>query len=216
MSSRTERREKWLSEELGLMTNVIRVVGVEDAAACADIYAPIVLKTHTSFEMEPPDQAEMAGRISATLPDYPWLVYCANDEVLGYAYASRHKVRLAYQWSVDASVYVRPGSKRQGIGRALYKALFDTLRLQGIFTVFAGVALPNEASIGLHLATGFDPVGVYRAAGYKFGKWHDVAWYQLPLRELVSEPQAPIPFRKLRTLDAFLEILRESAEVAPR
>src|SRR6266571_4964360 len=99
------------------MTKVIRPATADDAEACRAIYAPIVSYTHTSFELEPPDAVEMRGRIVETLPEFPWLVCCNEDEVLGYAYASRHRQRPAYQWSVDVSVYVDPAAHRQGVGR---------------------------------------------------------------------------------------------------
>src|SRR4051794_18141555 len=110
----------------------IRMAGVGDAAAIADIYRPYVTDAVTSFELEPPGAAEMARRIEAVLALTPWLV--ALDEtgdLVGYAYAARHAERAAYQWSVDATVYVREGRHRRGVGRALYGALFPLLRLQG-------------------------------------------------------------------------------------
>jgi L-amino acid N-acyltransferase YncA len=95
----------------------------------------------------------------------PWLVLVRNHEVVGYAYASRHRDPAAYQWSVNTSVYVRADQKRTGAGRTLYRALLNLLRVQGFYSAHAGIALPNAASVGLHEAMGFEPIGVYRGSG---------------------------------------------------
>jgi phosphinothricin acetyltransferase len=108
----------------------------------------------------------MARRIDFTLERMPWLVYDYGGEVLGYVYASRHRERGAYRWSVDVTAYVDPRMHRSGIGRALYTSLFALLNLQGYCRAYAGITLPNQASVGLHEALGFTPVGVYRSVGH--------------------------------------------------
>jgi phosphinothricin acetyltransferase len=149
-----------------------------DAAACAAIYAPSVTGAVTSFELVPPTAAEMAARIAAVLAWAPWLVLERNGEIAGYAYAGRHNVRAAYQWSVDTSVYVGEAHRGAGVGRALYERLLDLLRRQGFYVAHAGITLPNPASVRLHESFGFQPVGVYPAVGWKFGAWRDVGWWQ--------------------------------------
>lgn len=169
----------------------IRVATLDDAAAIAAIYAPIVANTFISFETEPPGAEEIARRITSTLPALPWLVSVdARGEVDGYAYASRHRERAAYQWSVDTTVYVRADRQRQGVGRALYDALLPMLRDLGYCNAFAGVALPNDGSVALHESAGFRALGVFRRAGYKLGGWRDVGWWQLQLRA-DDEPRRP-------------------------
>jgi phosphinothricin acetyltransferase len=175
---------------------VIRIATPADAGAIAAIYRPFVDETAVSFELEPPDAAEMERRIAGTLPALPWLVL-DRGEVQGYAYASRHRERAAYRWSVDSSVYVAAGHRRAGVGRALYTALFALLRAQGYRAVHGGVTLPNAPSVGLHEALGFAPVGVYRAVGYKLGGWHDVGWWQLALRPPAPAPAEPCPVGSL-------------------
>jgi phosphinothricin acetyltransferase len=160
----------------------IRLAAAADAAGMAEIYGPIVASTPTSFEIDPPDAAEMRRRIEATLPALPWLVCDCEGRVAGYAYASAHKTRAAYKWSVDTSVYVHSAFHRRGIGTALYKVLFEILAAQGYFNAYAGVTLPNPGSISLHESLGFQRVGVYRRVGYKLGQWHDVGWWQRALR----------------------------------
>jgi L-amino acid N-acyltransferase YncA len=169
-----------------------RLATSDDAAAIAAIYAPHVLGSATSFELEPPDAAEMARRLAAVLAHAPWLVACDGDAVLGYAYASRHRDRAAYQWSVDVSVYIGGDQRRRGIGGALYRSLFALLRLQGFYSAHAGITLPNAASVGIHEALGFRPIGIYRAVGFKLGAWHDVGWWQLPLRDRSGTPAPPL------------------------
>lgn len=147
-----------------------------DAAACAAIYAPHVTDGVASFEMVAPDAAEMARRMDDA---FVWLVHSRG----GYAYASRHRAREAYRLTVETSVYVAPEAQGQGVGRALYEALLAELRDRGFAVALAGITLPNPASVGLHEALGFAPVGVFRSVGLKAGRWWDVGWWQLSLRE---------------------------------
>jgi L-amino acid N-acyltransferase YncA len=172
-------------------TATIRLATEHDAEQIAAIYAPNVSDTIISFELEPPSAVEMRRRIEVTLKRYPWLVCERQGRVLGYAYASAHGSRAAYQWSVDVSVYVHKDARRTGVGRALYASLVAALDLQGFYNAYAGATLPNPASVRLHEAVGFRPVGVYRGVGFKLGAWHDVEWWHLPLRERVADPDPP-------------------------
>lgn len=181
----------------------------DDARAIAAIYAPIVRETAVSFELEPPTEQVMQERMLATLPIYPWLVAENKGEVVGYAYASRHRERAAYGWSVDVSAYVRADVRRLGIGRSLYRRLLILLRLQRFRSAFAGIALPNPASVALHESVGFAPIGVYREVGYKFGRWHDVGWWGLALARGDAPPGEIVPFAKLT------EVLARRGDGAP-
>jgi len=176
----------------------IRVARPEDAEVILTIYAPIVRETAISFEVEPPPRGEMHERIATTLRQLPWLVCERRGEVLGYVYASPHRARTAYQWSVDVSVYIHVQARRTGMGRALYHAFFELLILQGFYQCYAGITLPNPASVGLHEALGFQPVGVYQAVGYKLGAWHDVGWWQRALQPRPSLLTPPTAFEVLR------------------
>jgi phosphinothricin acetyltransferase len=159
-----------------------------DAAAIAGLYAPNVTNTAISFELDAPAAEDMEQRLARVQASAPWLVCEADGVVCGYAYASRHHERAAYQWSVDAAVYVAAGHHRGGVGRALYTTLLELLRLQHYYCVHAGITLPNAASVGLHESLGFRRIGVYPAVGYKRGAWHDVGWWQLELLERRGEP----------------------------
>lgn len=159
----------------------IRDASEQDAEACAAIYAPYVTDTAITFEIDPPSPAEMAERIIAAGRTHAWLVLEDDGRVVGYAYGGPFKVRAAYRWSCEVSVYLERGRRRTGGGRALYEALFERLAGRGFRTAVAGMTLPNEASVGLHRALGFEPIGTYRKIGWKHDDWHDVAWAQRPL-----------------------------------
>jgi len=161
-----------------------------DAAACAAIYAPHVKGSPVSFEERAPDAEEMMARIQRYGASHAWLVAEREGEVVGYAYATPFNERPAYRWSTSVSVYIAQEAHGEGVGRALYGALFDRLRERGFRTACAGITLPNEASVGLHESLGFELVGVNREIGWKEGAWRDVGWYQL---ELAAAREGPPP-----------------------
>jgi len=160
----------------------IRPATRTDAAALLMIYRPFVESTAVSFETVVPTIDEFGARIENALAGWQWLVAEQDGRCVGYACAGTHRERAAYRWSVEVSAYVLPSHQRQGIGRALYWQLLDDLAGRGFCNALAGITLPNEASVGLHRAAGFTPVGVFRAVGRKFDAWHDVAWFQRELR----------------------------------
>lgn len=183
-------------------TSVIRLASEDDARTIAAIYRPIVLSTFISFETEPPDEHDIRRRIVETLKGYPWLVLERAGEIAGFSYASPHRSRAAYRWSVDTSAYVDERCRRQGIGHALYLSLFAILSAQGFVNAYAGISLPNPASVALHESVGFTPIGVYRNVGYKLGAWRDVGWWQRTLRSHDDPPP------RIQELDA----VRQSAD----
>lgn len=183
----------------------IRLAQEEDAAAIAAIYAPYCETSAISFETVPPSPDEMAKRIRTVSAVRPWLVLEVDDaacqaeaqgeegerRLVGYAYATPHHERAAYQWSVSTAIYVSGAHHRRGVGRALYTTLFELLRYLGYFKATAGVTLPNPASVGLHEAFGFTWVGVYRQIGHKLGAWHDVAWFEADVQPVTDNPAPP-------------------------
>ena len=155
-----------------------------DASALLAIYRPYVEASVVSFETQAPTVAEFAARISTALSGWTWLVAEHEGRCIGYAYASMHRERAAYRWSAEVSAYVHPEHHRRGIARALYAELIRELQRMGYCHAFAGITLPNEASVAFHRSAGFEPIGVFRSVGRKFGRWHDVAWLQRKLRDV--------------------------------
>lgn len=175
----------------------IRFATLDDAPAILAIYAPFITESNVSFEYEIPTVTEFAGRIQTIQQQYPYLVAETDGRVLGYAYASQHRDRTAYQWSVETSVYVHPDGHRQGIARQLYTTLFDLLRRQGYYSAYAGITLPNTESEAFHQAMDFELVGVFKNIGYKMGAWHDVVWLQRSIQPYQVHPAVPVPIGKL-------------------
>jgi L-amino acid N-acyltransferase YncA len=170
----------------------IRDATPADAPACAAIYAHYVAHTAITFENEPPTAADMAARIADAQRAHAWLVLCDGGRLAGYAYGHRFKERAAYRWSCEVSVYLEAGRRRTGAGRALYGALLPRLAARGYRQAVAGITLPNAASVGLHAALGFEPVGTYRRIGWKFDSWYDVAFTQLELSAGADPPGEPL------------------------
>ena len=159
-----------------------------DAAACLGIYAPFVHDSFVSFEERVPTLERFADRIRAATATHAWLVLELAGQVVGYAYASTHRPRAAYRWAADVTVYIDRSYRRAGAGRRLYTELLERLRRQRFRVACAGITLPNDASIGLHRAIGFEPVGVYKRIGWKMGAWRDVSWWQLDLTPATDAP----------------------------
>lgn len=180
-----------------MFDGAIRIATEQDAGAVTAIYAPVVRETAISFEIEPPTAAEMAQRIAKTLLAYPWLVAERAGQVIGYVYAGKHRDPGAYRWSVNVSIYVDGGTRRQGVGRALYERLIAILKAQGFHSAYAGIALPNAASVGLHEAVGFKPLGIYKEVGFKHGQWRDTGWWRLGLSDAAGAPSEPVLFPRL-------------------
>ena len=152
-----------------------------DAAPICDIYNYYVRETVVTFEESPVLEAEMAKRIADVTSHLPWLVWEENGAIVGYAYASPWKVRAAYRHAVEASIYLAPNATGRGLGSRLYTALIAELRQRGLHCVIGGAALPNAASVALHQNLGFRKVAEFREVGFKFGRWIDVAYWELML-----------------------------------
>lgn len=168
----------------------MRDASFADAEACAAIYAPYVTDSVISFEAVPPSAGEMAARIAAART-HAWLVLEDEGRVVGYACGGPFKERAAYRWSCEVSVYLEVGRRRTGAGRALYEALLARLAERGFRTAVAIMALPNEASVGLHRAMGFEDAGTCRRIAWKHGAWRDIGWMQRPLSLDADPPAEP-------------------------
>ena len=189
------------------LPNRLRLATPEDGAAIAAIYAPYVAETAISFELVPPDGAVIAGRIAAILARWPYIVAEVDGAVRAYAYAGTFRERPAYDWSCESTVYVDRSLHRSGLGRATMASVLRVLRLQGFRTVVAGVTPPNPGSVGLHLALGFERVGLFEGVGWKGGRWHGVEFFQLELAPAVDGAD-PAPVRPLPDLLGTPELAR--------
>ncbi|WP_375428064.1 arsinothricin resistance N-acetyltransferase ArsN1 family B [uncultured Sphingomonas sp.] len=169
----------------------VRPARTDDAVAIAAVYAPYVTDGVISFELDPPDAAEMARRMAAGGARHPWLVAEEDGHVLGYAYASAFRTRAAYDWAVETTVYLADDAQGRGVGRALYEELLARLTKAGFTQAVAIIALPNDPSVRLHERLGFALVGVNPAIGWKHDRWIDVGIWQRALAVL-EEPR-PFP-----------------------
>ena len=169
-----------------------------DAAACAEIYAPYVTSGVASFEDEAPGAAEMERRIAATAERYPWLVAERDGAVAGYAYGTVHRTpaRVPLGGRGDGLRRRAPAPRRASAASSTRRCCRCS-RASGCRSRCAGITLPNDASVALHESLGFQPVGIYRDFGYKFGAWHDVGWWQARLAPVTAEPQEPLEPQRL-------------------
>ena len=160
---------------------MIRSATAADAAAVVAIYNHYIENTTVTFEEAPLAAADLAQRIATVTADFPWLVLEREARILGYAYASRFHARSAYRFTVETTVYVAHDAHRGGIGTELYRALIERLRAQKLHRALGIIALPNDASVGLHEKLGFRKVGETEEVGWKFGRWINVGYWQLAL-----------------------------------
>lgn len=190
----------------------IRPACLDDAEKMLEIYAPYVENTTVSSEYTAPTLKEFCDRIRNYTQKLPWLVCEINGEIAGYGYASPHRTRAAYQWSVETSIYVSDKFHRCKIATALYSAIFEILYVQGYYNIYVGITSPNERSMKFHKSMGFIISGAYQNSMYKFGQWRDVLWMGKELREHNLEPKPTIPFTEIKDCAICNRILLSSAD----
>lgn len=175
----------------------IRPAAAHDAARLCAIYNYYVEGTTISFEETAVDVPQMAARIADVIAaGLPWLVLAVDDEIVGYAYATRWRARPAYRHSVESTIYLDAAAAGHGHGLQLYRALLEALQARGLHTAIAGIAQPNERSIRLHERLGFKKVAHFAEVGFKLGQWLDVAYWQLQLAPRAAgenNPRSPSP-----------------------
>ncbi len=179
-----------------------------DAEKIWEIYKPYVLHTSASFETEVPTLPAFQSRMENILQYLPWLVCAVDNQIAGYAYATDHRSRQAYQWTKELSVYVHDHSKRKRIATALYTTLIELLKIQGVTNCLAGISLPNEASIRLHEKLGFKKVGIFHQVGYKLGTFQDVGWWELFIGDINKSPSGIIPVKSIESTKEFDSAVR--------
>lgn len=176
---------------------MIRFARPEDAQGLVEIYRPYVETTSISFETEVPSVEEFRRRILSFSETYPYLVLEEQGELLGYAYAHAFHSRAAYDWAAETTIYLRQDLHRRGYGRTLYTALLRLMAAQGVYRACAVVVVPNENSMGLHQALGFDVSGVLPEYGFKMGAWHSVTYLTKRLRPANTAPKPVCPISQL-------------------
>ena len=169
----------------------------EDAEQILKIYAPYIEKTAITFEYEVPTVPEFSNRIAEIQQKYPWIVYEENGRILGYAYGGPEHTRAAYQWTVEASVYVDENARGRGIGTVLYDALLDILEKQNFVICYVLIIASNAASVKMHEKYGFKTIGVRKNSGYKLGEWHSVAVMEKQLNDFSVPPKPVVPIGEL-------------------
>jgi phosphinothricin acetyltransferase len=176
----------------------LRLATEDDAEGILAIYAPYIENTSYTFETETPAVEVFAERIRSYLQLWPWLVCEIGGQIAGYAYASRYRERVGYQWCAEASVYIHNDFQRSHIAKSLYTALFAILEKQGFRNVYAVINLPNDKSVAFHEHCGFTWFTTYENVGYKLGRWKNVGWWKLSLNDYGDEPPPPLKFPELK------------------
>lgn len=184
----------------------IRTAQVSDAEELLEIYAPYVENTAISFEYEVPSLSEFRQRIGNIQKKYPYFVAQKHGKIIGYAYASDFHPRKAFQWSVETTIYLREECRGRGVGRMLYHALEETLRLQNILTMDACIAYTEmedeyltNASQRFHESMGYQLIGRFKKAGNKFGKWYDIIWMEKKIGLKDGRPSSVRTFPQIRS-----------------
>lgn len=187
----------------------IRRVREEDTPQLLVILEPYILETAIAFEIDVPSMPSFHQRILSIDSKYPCLIIeDDSSNILAYAYANEFRTKAAYAWSVESTVYVRSGQQGKGLGKIIYQALFELLKLQGFYNVYAGVALPNIASVALNRSTGFRELGIFENIGYKFERWHSTQWFQMRLND--ADPALPTKsIDELYKLESVIQTLKK-------
>ena len=175
----------------------LRLATIDDAEGILAIYSPYITETSFTFEVEVPSLKDFQKRISDYLINWPWLVCEIDNKIAGYAYGTKHRERVAYQWCVESSIYIHDEFLKHKVGKALYEALIEILKRQGYRNVYAVINLPNDRSVKFHESCGFNYFATYEKVGYKLGKWKNVGWWQLIINEYTMEPEPPIKLSEL-------------------
>lgn len=180
------------------MSHIIELACPSDAKEILAIYQPFIETTAITFEYTVPSLAEFEERIRGIQEKHPYLVYRINNKIVGYAYGSTFRTRAAFQWDVEASIYVHPDYHNEGIAAKLYDTLITLLTEQGFHKLYALIVYPNEKSVRFHKKYGFQTIGIYEKTGFKLGAWRDLISMDKVLK--VSDIPAPvIPFPSMNS-----------------
>lgn len=199
---------KYFLKEGKVMTNItIRMATKADAKEILDIYVPYVNNTAISFEYDVPSVEEFTDRIINISKQYPYIVAIDSNRIIGYAYASSFNKRVAYDWAVETTIYLRQNCRGKGIGRKLYLALEEILKRQNILNLNACIAYTStenayltNTSMYFHEHLGYKKIGHFTKCGYKFGSWYDMIWMEKIIGEHSETPKSVIPISEWHEL----------------
>lgn len=192
---------------------MIRLAVQNDCSSILDIYAPFVTDTAVTFEYKVPTANEFGERMAGIQKMYPWLVLETGGRIAGYAYASRFSEREAFDWSAELSIYINPEFHGKHLGKALFSALLEILKLQGFCSVYSGVCVPNVKSEALHESFGFEEMAVYKNIGYKLGSWRDLKEYGLKIGDYVKSPEKPRQITEVSITEEFKSIIEKAEQI---
>ncbi|MBL7819052.1 MAG: N-acetyltransferase [Saprospiraceae bacterium] len=194
----------------------IRPILASDAAGCLEIYKNYVETGSITFDYTTPTIQEFQNKITDTIREYPWLVCLKNNQIAGYAYASKYRYKTAYQWSAESTIYLSGQIHGRGLGSLLYETLLKILSLQGFYNIYAAVTIPNTQSEMLHAKLGFYEIGIFKNNGFKLGKWHDVKWFQKTLKDYKINPKIPLNPDELMLSEAFQNLIKQANNKLPK
>lgn len=182
---------------------MIRMATEQDLPRIRQIYAPYVTGTTYSFEYTVPSLEEMQQRFQTFTPQFPWLVFEEEGQVLGYSYACAPFERAAYGWLAEPAIYVDPEARGKGIGRKLYEALERILQLQGYQRLYVVITSENMASVAFHEAVGYTHVAAFPGCGIKFGRRVGTIWMEKVFESVEIPSMPPVPWRTIVENDSF-------------
>ena len=192
----------------------VRAAMPQDAEQLLEIYTPFVISedcsvSNVSFELTAPSLAEFRQRIVDISSKYPYLVGEKDGQILGYVYCHPYRERLAYQWSVEVTIYLAPAGQGKGLGRLLYETMEKLLCLQGVTMAYSCITVGNDHSIKMHEALGYRLIGTFTNSGYKNGQWLDTVWLEKQLQPCPKQPDNIKSWRELDP-DAVAAVLTEA------
>ena len=192
----------------------VRAATPQDAEQLLEIYTPFVISedcsvSNVSFELTAPSLAEFRQRIVDISSKYPYLVGEKDGQILGYVYCHPYRERLAYQWSVEVTIYLAPAGQGKGLGRLLYETMEKLLCLQGVTMAYSCITVGNDHSIKMHEALGYRLIGTFSKSGCKNGQWLDTVWLEKQLQPCPKQPDNIKSWRELDP-DAVAAVLTEA------
>ena len=185
----------------------LRLIKENDIKDVLDVYNPFIKNTPITFECTVPSMKKFRKRVEHVTAKHPWLVAEENDRIVGFAYASVFKERMAYSWDVESSIYVIDDAGMQGIGTALYSAMEDILKLQGFYNIYAILTTGVKRSLYFHELMGYKKMYTLDCCGWKFDQWYGITCMCKTIGDIHQPPKEIIPIKELekKSIDKILK-----------